>query len=197
MFNGIINHTGKVAKLVSRNKGIDLYIYSKLKFTKKEIGSSISCDGVCLTLVSYKKNISRFYLSHETIMRSKFKSIKLSDIINLELPMKFGNYISGNFVQGHVDTAGKVLNIKKIDKSLIIKFHIKKKMIKELVKKASVTINGVSLTVSKLTRNFFEICIIPHTLKLTNLINLSKGDFVNIEIDILSKYVKRFLYEKK
>ena len=138
MFNGIINHTGKVVKLVSRNKGIDLYIYSKLKFKKKEIGSSISCDGVCLTLVSYKKNISRFYLSHETIIRSKFKSVKLSDIINLELPMKFGNYISGNFVQGHVDTTGKVLNIKKIDKSLIIKFHIKKKMIKELVKKASV-----------------------------------------------------------
>ena len=197
MFNGIINHTGKVVKLVSRNKGIDLYIYSKLKFKKKEIGSSISCDGVCLTLVSYKKNISRFYLSHETIMRSKFKSIKLSDIINLELPMKFGNYISGNFVQGHVDTTGKILNIKKIDKSLIIKFHIKKKMIKELVKKASVTINGVSLTVSKLTRNFFEICIIPHTLKLTNLTNLSKGDLVNIEIDILSKYVKKSLYEKK
>ena len=92
---------------------------------------------------------------------------------------------------------GICLNIKKIDKSLIIKFHIKKKMIKELVKKASVTINGVSLTVSKLTRNFFEICIIPHTLKLTNLINLSKGDLVNIEIDILSKYVKKALYEKK
>ena len=197
MFNGIINHTGKVVKLVSRNKGIDLYIYSKLKFNKKDIGSSTSCDGVCLTLVSYKKNISRFYLSHETIMRSKFKSVKLSDIINLELPMKFGNYISGNFVQGHVDTTAKVLNIKKIDKSLIIKFHIKKKMIDELVDKASVSINGVSLTVSKLTRNFFEICIIPHTLKLTNLINLSKGDLVNIEIDILSKYVKKYLYEKK
>tara|TARA_B100002003_G_scaffold203141_1_gene195694 strand:- start:149 stop:742 length:594 start_codon:yes stop_codon:yes gene_type:complete len=197
MFNGIINQTGKVVKLVSRNKGIDLYILSKLKFNKKEIGSSISCDGVCLTLVSYKKNISRFYLSHETIMRSKFKSVKLSDIINLELPMKFGNYISGNFVQGHVDTTGKVLNIKKIDKSLIIKFHIKKKMIKELVEKSSVSINGVSLTVSKLTRNYFEICIIPHTLKLTNLINLSKGDLINIEIDILSKYVKKSLYEKK
>ena len=130
-------------------------------------------------------------------MRSKFKSVKLSDIINLELPMKFGNYISGNFVQGHVDTTGKVLNIKKIDKSLIIKFHIKKKMIKELVEKSSVSINGVSLTVSKLTRNYFEICIIPHTLKLTNLINLSKGDLINIEIDILSKYVKKSLYEKK
>ena len=197
MFNGIINHTGKVVKLISRSKGIDLYINSKLKFKKNEIGSSISCDGVCLTLVSYKKYISRFYVSQETIMRSKFKSVKIMDIVNLEKPIKFGNYISGNFVQGHVDTTGKVLNIKKIDKSWIVKFYINKKMIKELVEKASISINGVSLTVSKLANNFFEICIIPHTLKLTNLINLSKGDLVNIEIDILSKYVKRFLYEKK
>ena len=130
-------------------------------------------------------------------MRSKFKSVKIMDIVNLEKSIKFGNYISGNFVQGHVDTTGKVLNIKKIDKSWIVKFYINKKMIKELVEKASISINGVSLTVSKLANNFFEICIIPHTLKLTNLINLSKGDLVNIEIDILSKYVKRFLYEKK
>ena len=197
MFNGIINHTGKIVNLISRNKGIDLYINSKLKLKKNEIGSSISCDGVCLTLVSYKKYISRFYVSQETIMRSKFKSVKIMDIVNLEKPIKFGNYISGNFVQGHVDTTGKVLNIKKIDKSWVVKFYINKKMIKELVEKTSISINGVSLTVSKLANNFFEICIIPHTLKLTNLINLSKGDLVNIEIDILSKYVKRFLYEKK
>ena len=197
MFNGIINRTGKVVKLISRNKGIDLYINSKLKFKKNEVGSSISCDGVCLTLVSYKKYISRFYVSQETIMRSKFKSVKIMDIVNLEKPIKFGNYISGNFVQGHVDTTGKVLNIKKIDKSWIVKFYINKKMIKELVEKTSISINGVSLTVSKLANNFFEICIIPHTLKLTNLINLSKGDLVNIEIDILSKYVKKSLYEKK
>ena len=197
MFNGIINHTGKIVNLISRNKGIDLYINSKLKFKKNEIGSSISCDGVCLTLVSYKKFISRFYVSQETIIRSKFKFVKILDIVNLEKPIKFRNYISGNFVQGHVDTTGKVLNIKKIDKSWIVKFYINKKMIKELVEKASISINGVSLTVSKLANNFFEICIIPHTLKLTNLTNLSKGDLVNIEIDILSKYVKRFLYEKK
>jgi len=197
MFNGIINHTGKVIKLVSRNAGIDLYINSKLKFKKNEIGSSISCDGVCLTLVSYKKYISRFYVSQETIIRSKFKSVKIMDIVNLEKPLKFGNYISGNFVQGHVDTTGKVLNIKKVDKSWIVKFYINKKIIKELVEKASISINGVSLTISKLDNNFFEICIIPHTLKFTNLINLSKGDLVNIEIDILSKYVKSFLYEKK
>ena len=197
MFNGIIKNTGKVNSVYKGNNNCYIEILTKMKFKKNEIGSSISCDGVCLTLVFYKKYISRFYVSQETIMRSKFKSVKIMDIVNLEKPIKFGNYISGNFVQGHVDTTGKVLNIKKIDKSWILKFYINKKMIKELVEKASISINGVSLTVSKLANNFFEICIIPHTLKLTNLINLSKGDLVNIEIDILSKYVKRFLYEKK
>ena len=193
MFSGIINHTGKVSKSISNTKGIDLYIFSQLKFKKKEIGLSISCDGVCLTLVSYKKKISRFYISNETMIRSKFKTVKILDKINLELPIKFGNYISGHFVQGHVDTVGKVIDIKKIGKSKIIKFHINKKFIKELVNKASITINGVSLTIAKLTNSFFEISIIPQTLKSTNLISLSKGDLVNIEIDILSKYVKKFL----
>ena len=193
MFSGIINHTGKVSKLISDSKGIDLYIFSQLKFKKNEIGLSISCDGVCLTLVSYKKKISRFYISNETMIRSKFITVKILDKINLELPIKLGNYISGHIVQGHVDTVGKVIDIKKIGKSKIIKFHINKKFIKELVNKASITINGVSLTISKLTNIFFEISIIPHTLKSTNLISLSKGDLVNIEIDILSKYVKKFL----
>ena len=193
MFSGIINHTGKVSKLISDSKGIDLYIFSQLKFKKNEICLSISCDGVCLTLVSYKKKISRFYISNETMIRSKFITVKILDKINLELPIKLGNYISGHIVQGHVDTVGKVIDIKKIGKSKIIKFHINKKFIKELVNKASITINGVSLTISKLTNSFFEISIIPHTLKSTNLISLSKGDLVNIEIDILSKYVKKFL----
>ena len=197
MFNGIIFNQGIVKKITKRKIGTNIFLKSNLNLKKKDIGVSLACDGVCLTLVSYKKYISRFYVSQETIMRSKFKSVKIMDIVNLEKPIKFGNYISGNFVQGHVDTTGKVLNIKKIDKSWIVKFYINKKMIKELVEKTSISINGVSLTVSKLANNFFEICIIPHTLKLTNLINLSKGDLVNIEIDILSKYVKRFLYEKK
>jgi len=196
MFSGIIRNTGKISRISKKNNNCIMEILPKMKFTKNEIGSSISCDGVCLTLVSYKKYISRFYVSQETIMRSKFKSVKIMDIVNLEKPIKFGNYISGNFVQGHVDTSGKVLNIKKIDKSWIVKFYINKKIIKELVEKASISINGVSLTVSKLANNFFEICIIPHTLKLTNLINLSKGDLVNIEIDILSKYVKKYFNEK-
>ena len=131
------------------------------------------------------------------IKKSKFKNLKVGDQINLELPLKFGQDISGHICQGHVDTTAKLSNISKQNKSLIFKFKINKNYIKDLVQKASILINGVSLTISKITKIGFNIWVIPHTLKLTNLSKLKKGDLVNVEIDILSKYVKRHLNEKK
>ena len=138
-----------------------------------------------------------FYLSNETIKRSKFKFIKKNDLINLELPLKYGQKISGHICQGHVDTIGKILDIKKIDKSYLFDFEINKKEKKNLIEKASICINGISLTISKITKKGFQIWIIPHTFKLTNLSKLTKGSIINIEIDILSKYVKNYFYEKK
>ena len=138
-----------------------------------------------------------FYLSNETIMRSKFRFLKINDIVNLELPLKYGQKISGHICQGHVDTVGKIMNIKKIDKSYLFDFKIPKKERKNIIEKASICINGISLTISKVTNNGFQIWVIPHTFKLTNLSKIKKGDLVNVEIDILSKYVKNFLYEKK
>ena len=104
MFNGIIFNKGKVHKIQKRKKGINLFLRSSFKFTKKDFGISVSCDGACLTLISYMKNIIEFYLSNETLNKSKFKKIKLGDEINLELPLKFGQNISGHICQGHVDT---------------------------------------------------------------------------------------------
>ena len=149
-----------------------------------------------MTLISYNKRILEFYLSDETINKSKFKKIKLGSTINLELPLKYKQNISGHICQGHVDTVSKVKSIKKIDKSKIYEFKIQNKFKKFLVEKASILINGVSLTIAKIKKDSFEIWVIPHTLKLTNLINLKKNDLVNIEIDILSKYVKKFINEK-
>jgi len=197
MFNGIIFNNGIVYKIQKRKKGINIFLKSSLKISKNNLGDSISCDGVCLTLISYKKKILEFYLSNETLNKSKFKYIKLNDVINLELPIKFGQNISGHICQGHVDTIGKLIKIKKIDKSFVYTFKVEKKYIKYLVEKASILINGVSLTIAKVKKDNFEIWIIPHTLKLTNLKNLFKNNYVNIEIDILSKYVKKFLNEKK
>ena len=197
MFNGIIFNQGKIKKIINRKKGSNLFLKSNLKLSKKDLGVSICCDWVCLTLVSLKNGILEFYLSKETIKRSKFNKIRLNDNINLELPLKYGQKISGHVCQGHVDTTAKVKKISIVDKSFIYEFLIPKKFKKFLIEKASILINGVSLTISKVTNHGFQIWAIPHTLKLTNLNDLKKNDIVNIEIDILSKYVKKFINEKK
>ena len=196
MFNGIIFNQGVVSKIIRKRDGLQLLLKSKLKIKNNDIGVSVACDGVCLTLVSIKKNILEFYLSKETIERSKFKNVKIGDKINLELPMKFGQKISGHICQGHVDTTAKVHKILKTDKAKIFEFSISKKFKKDLIEKASILVNGVSLTISKIKKNIFQTWIIPHTLKLTNLGHLKKNDFVNIEIDILSKYVKKYAKKK-
>ena len=197
MFNGIIFNQGIIEKINKRNKGINIFIKSDLNFKKKDLGISISCDGVCLTLISTKKRIMEFYLSNETIQRSKFKYVKIKDKINLELPLKYGQNISGHICQGHVDTVGKVSFIRKIDKSYLFDFKISKKEKKKLIEKASISINGISLTISKITVSGFQVWIIPHTFKITNLFTLKKNSLVNIEIDILSKYVKNYFHVKK
>ena len=144
----------------------------------------------------YQKKILEFYLSNETINRSKFKSIKIGDELNLEQSLKYGKRISGHICQGHVDTVAKIDKILNKDKAQIISFKINKLYKKNLIEKASILINGVSLTISRITSNGFEIWVIPHTLKLTNLKNLKRNDLVNVEIDILSKYIKKFINEK-
>ena len=196
MFNGIIYNKGKVVLVQKRKKGINLFINSNLKVSKKDIGISISCDGVCLTLISLKKKIFEFYLSNETLIKSKFKKVRVGDCINLELPLKYGQNISGHICQGHVDYVAKVKKIKLIDKSYLVEFPTNSSQKKYLIEKASILINGVSLTISKITKNGFQVWIIPHTFKLTNLSKLKKNSLVNIEIDILSKYVKKYYNEK-
>ena len=193
MFNGIIYNQGIVKKILISKKGISIFIYSKIPINKKKIGISISCDGICLTLVSIRKKILEFYLLHETVNRSRFKYLKIGDKINLELPLKYGQDISGHICQGHVDTTSKIINIYKKGASRILEFSVNKKYKKILIEKASILINGISLTISKITKKGFEVWIIPHTLKLTNLSNIKINSIVNVEFDILSKYVKNYL----
>ena len=192
MFNGIILNQGVVRKISKRQKGINIFIYSKIKISKKDIGMSICCDGVCLTLVNLNNKVMEFYLSNETLIRSKFKKVKIGDYINIETSLKYGNKISGHIVQGHIDCVSKVNFIKKIDKSYLLDFFMSSKERKNLVEKASIAINGISLTISKKTKKGFQIWVIPHTIKLTNLSKIRKNDLVNVEIDILSKYVRNY-----
>jgi len=193
MFNGIVYNQGIVKNIRKSSKYINgsrvLEISSKLNFKKIDIGESVCCDGVCLTLIRIKKKSFLFYLSKETIKRSNFKNIKIGNFINIEKSLYHGKKISGHYIQGHVDTTCIVKDIKIVDRSWNINFKLNKKFRSFIVEKGSVSVNGVSLTVSKINRNNFQITVIPHTLKLTNLIKLKKGDLVNIEFDMVGKYL--------
>ena len=190
MFSGIIKNTGVVKKILFNKKEMQLGIKSSLKLSKKDLGSSINCSGVCLTLEKIYRGLYYFYLSRETLRISNFKNIKLNHIINLEKSLKFGNEVSGHFVQGHVDTSSKLKKKQIYGKSWYLYFSINKIFRKFLNFKGSIAINGVSLTISKVLTNVFLIVVIPHTLKLTNLKNIKKNDIVNVEIDIIAKYIK-------
>ena len=193
MFSGIIKHIGKISKIYKNNNNCLIEISSRIKFIKSDIGSSISCSGACLTLNKYKGNLSKFYISKETLNVTNFKSSKIGDHINLEKPLKYGDRISGHFVQGHVDTTSIIRKIVFIGKSWFINLKLSKKYKKYLVQKGSITINGVSLTISKILKDGFQIVLIPQTLKLTNLMYLHEKDVVNVEFDVLGKYIKSFL----
>ena len=196
MFNGIIYNQGIITNIRRSARYVKgslvLEIKSNVKFNKSDIGESVCCDGVCLTLIKIKKSSFLFYLSKETIRRSNFKYAKVGKIINLEKSLLHGQKISGHYVQGHVDTTAKVMNINIVEKTWVIKLRLLNNSLnKSLIDKASISINGVSLTISKVHKNYFEINVIPHTLKLTNLKNLKQNDIVNVEIDIFSKYIAK------
>ena len=191
MFNGIIKETGVIKKLIRSVNGLQIGVKTKLKLLKKDVGSSINCSGVCLTLEKTSKGLLFFFISKETLKVSNFKEIKLNHVINLERSLKFGNKVSGHFVQGHVDTISKLKKKDFYGKSWYLYFSINRKIKKFLVYKSSIAINGVSLTIAKIFSDSFLIVVIPHTLKLTNLKNIKKNDIVNIEIDIIAKYIKK------
>ena len=194
MFNGIIYDQGIIKNIKKNPKyvagSLVIEIDSNIKFKKSDIGESVCCDGVCLTLIRIKKKSFLFYLSKETLKRSNFKYAKVGKHINIEKSLLHGQKISGHYVQGHVDSTAKIKNIVLIDKTWIIKLELEnKKLYRYLIEKASITINGVSLNLSKVAKGYFEINVIPHTLKLTNLKDLKIKDIVNVELDIFGKYI--------
>ena len=194
MFNGIIHKTGEVKILKKEVSNFYVGIQANLNLKKSDIGSSISCNGVCLTVTKIKNNLIFFYISKESLDRSNLKFIKIGDMINIEKSLNYGKNISGHYVQGHVDTTASIKKVTFLGKTWIINLSLKdKKLSNFLVEKASISINGVSLTISKVKNNIFEINVIPHTLKLTNLKNLKPKSIVNVELDIFVKYILKVL----
>ncbi len=189
MFNGIIYKSGIILKITKGNNYSEVILKTNHGFKKSEIGSSLCCNGTCLTITKIQNKKISFYLSKETLKRTSFSSLKIGDLINIEESLNYGNKISGHYVQGHVDTTGLVSKINIFDKTWVVTFKIPKIYKKFLIEKGSISINGVSLTISTIKKNSFDVCIIPHTLKLTNLVKLKNNDIVNIEFDIFGKYL--------
>ena len=189
MFNGIIFNTGIVESIFKTKNSFEIVLKTKINFHKYEIGTSVACNGICLTMTKIYGDLISFYLSKETLKKTNFNNIKKGNIINIEKSLSYGKKISGHYVQGHTDTTGKILQIFIEGKTWVFTFIVEKSFSKYLIEKGSIAINGVSLTISRVKKNTFEINIIPHTLKLTNLIKLKKNDYVNVELDIFSKYL--------
>ncbi len=190
MFNGIIYKIGKIKSLKKNISNYYVGVEINFNYKKKDIGASVSCNGACLTIADIKGRLVFFYISKETLNRTNLKFIKLGDFINIENSIIYGQKISGHFIQGHVDSIAVVNKIKIIGKTWLITLSLNnKKLSKFLIEKASISIDGVSLTISKVKNNYFEINIIPHTLKLTTLKKLKRKTIVNVELDIFAKYI--------
>jgi len=196
MFTGIIKNKGKVVSILKKNKGYEVKINSNLVFSKKNIGTSISINGVCLTLTKFLNKNLFFFISYSTFQITNFKYLKKNSTVNLEKSLKFGDEIAGHFVQGHIDTIGKVISLKKLAKTWTFLIKVDSKFSHLLVDKGSITIDGISLTIVKSFKNQFTLVVIPHTLKLTNIISLKTGDVVNVEFDIVIKYLSKINKKK-
>ncbi len=191
MFTGLIETTGIVENLSLNNSGAKIIFKCQENycFDNLKIGDSISVNGVCLTVTKINSNNLEADIMNETLFVSNLKNIKKGDIINLERAMKINSRFDGHIVSGHIDCTAKVSSIKTDGFSKKIFFNCNSDLI---IKKGSITVNGVSLTVSDINKNGFEISLIPETLKKTNLKNLKIGDIVNIEYDLFAKYIKKF-----
>jgi riboflavin synthase len=194
MFTGIIEKTGKIKKIDKKGGKVFFAVENYLKGIK--IGDSISCDGVCLTVIKREKNYFTVELMPETLKRTKFKASKIGDKVNLELALKIGDRLGGHFVSGHIDGIGAVTKIIKDSGNYELIIKIPAVLSKLLPFKGSVAINGVSLTISGAGKGWFKVSLIKHTLEETNLSELKVGDKVNIEIDMLARYLEKLLSSK-
>ena len=191
MFTGIIESLGKITNVKADRGNIDFTIESEISEELK-IDQSVSHNGVCLTVTEKSENTHTVTAVKETLDKSSLKNFSVDDLINLERAMKLGERLDGHLVQGHVDGVAKCISVSVNDGSWIYKFEfdIKNEML--LIEKGSICINGVSLTVFDIVKNTFKVTIIPYTYENTSFKKLKEGDIVNIEFDMIGKYLARF-----
>ena len=192
MFTGIIQGVGKIEKITQNTKNRSAFqITVDLGKNAKglKVGQSVALNGVCLSATKISKNKCDFEMIDETIKQTDLGNLVLGSKVNIERSLKVGDRMEGHFVLGHVDGVGIIKKIEKKPKEVKIWFEVPKKLVKFVVKKGSIAIDGISLTVVDITKNNVSVCLIPHTIKITNFQSKKVGDKINIETDILGKYI--------
>lgn len=190
MFTGIIEELGEVLNLKTDKENLHITVKSNIS-SELKIDQSLAHNGVCLTVVELAKNSHTVTAIQETIEKSNIGKLKIGDEINLERAMKLGARLDGHIVQGHVDQIGKCINVKELEGSWFYTFEYDKKLNNITIEKGSITINGVSLTVVNSKNNSFSVAIIPYTYKNTNFHQFKVNDYVNLEFDVIGKYVAK------
>lgn len=190
MFSGIVEGTGKVLKIDKKKKVARIRIQSPFSLSRSKIGDSVAVNGCCLTVAVKGKNLFEADLSGETLRVTSLGRLKPGDPVNLERPLRLTDRIGGHLVQGHVDGLGRILNLHRNGSSIEIQIGFPKNLRRYLIPKGSVAVDGISMTVNRLTRKSFTLVVIPHTLQRTDLKAKRVGDSVNLEVDMIGKYVE-------
>jgi len=197
MFTGIVEGLGKVKRLTMKGADAVLEIEAGISLAEVSIGDSIAVNGACLTVTSLNQNSFQADVSAESLSRTTLKLLQAGHKVNLEKSLRVGGFVGGHFVLGHVDDTGRILSQAQKSGSLILAIEMKENIARYIVEKGSVALDGVSLTVNKLEKSRFYVNIIPHTAANTTLVTKKEAEWVNIETDILGKYVEKLLQTRQ
>ena len=194
MFTGIIESVGIVKRTARRGEDVLLSISTSMGLNDVAVGDSVAVSGACLTIVEVADGSFSADVSAETLAKTTLRALKIGDRVNLEKALKLNSFLGGHFVLGHVDCVGDVRERRESSNSIILGVEIGEEQGRYIVQKGSVTVDGISLTVNKYEKNRFYVNIIPHTARETTLRLKKTGDQVNVETDILGKYVEKFIH---
>ena len=193
IFTGIVEETGKIESVANGNKSAIITIIADKVLKGTKIGDSIAVNGVCLTVTSISGNKFTADVMAETIRRSSLGTLKHGSKVNLERAMAADGRFGGHIVSGHIDGTGVIRSLEREDNAVWVEIETPDKLLKYIVEKCSIAIDGISLTVAKLTDDSFSVSVIPHTGEETTLLAKKPGDIVNLENDIVGKYVERLM----
>lgn len=197
MFTGIIQSTGEIVSLEARGDALSMRLRAPGFFKGRSTGESIANDGVCLSIESCTDDEAVFCLMHQTVENTSFKQLAVGSLVNLEKPCRADTLLGGHLVMGHVDTTVEVLSVNPRETGVEVDLSMPTDLKRYVIRRGSISLNGISLTVAEKFEDSIRVCIIPETLARTNLRTWKRGTLVNVEVDMIGKYIENFLKEMR